>query len=66
MYIRVSYGSYLYILIMWTAGTYNIDTGMIAMLNRKHGFFYKFIHEPVIKKVAFKTEVPFLVLPEAE
>lgn len=44
----------------------NTAAGIIAMLNRKHGFFAKLVREPVIKKVAFKTEVPFLVLPEVE
>ena len=38
---------------------------MVAMINSSHGFFRRLLHEPVIKKVAFKTHVPFLVLPEA-
>lgn len=40
------------------------NVGMIAMINSKHGFFRRLMREPVIKKVAFRTEVPFLVLPE--
>lgn len=42
----------------------NSTIGMVSLLNRKHGFFRKLIREPVIKKVAFRSEVPFLVLPE--
>ncbi len=38
---------------------------LVAMLNSSHGFFQRLLREPVIKKVAFKTHVPFLVLPEA-
>ena len=37
--------------------------GMIAMINRKHGFFSSLVREPVVKRIAFHTEVPFLVLP---
>jgi len=40
------------------------NVGMIAMLNAKHGFFKTLMREPVIEKVAFRTEVPFLVLSE--
>lgn len=42
----------------------NINIGMIAMIKREHGYFQKLIREPIIKKVAYKTEIPFLVLPE--
>ena len=38
--------------------------GMIAMINSRHGFFSTLIREPVVKRIAFHTEVPFLVLPE--
>ena len=38
--------------------------GMIAMINCKHGFFSNLLREPVVKRIAFHTEVPFLVLPE--
>ena len=38
--------------------------GMIAMINCRHGFFSTLLREPVVKRVAFHTEVPFLVLPE--
>ncbi len=44
----------------------NKNVGMIAMMKRRHSFFEKLIHEPVITKVAYKAELPFLVLPEIE
>lgn len=37
--------------------------GMIAMINSQHGFFSNLVREPVVKRIAFHTEVPFLVLP---
>ncbi|TLP81771.1 universal stress protein [Maribacter sp. ACAM166] len=40
------------------------EIGMVALLNTKHGFFQKLLHEPVIKHMAFKTKVPLLVLPQ--
>lgn len=45
-------------------GQKNINIGIIAMIKREHGYFQKLIREPIIKKVAYKTEIPFLVLPE--
>ncbi len=36
--------------------------GMIAMIDYWHSFFEKITDEPVIKKVAFNTKVPFLVM----
>ncbi len=38
-------------------------TGIIAMINSRHGFFSRLVREPVVKKIAFRTHVPFLVLP---
>ena len=38
---------------------------ILAMINSQRGFFRRLLREPVIKKVAFKTHIPFLVLPEA-
>ena len=43
---------------------HNID--MLSMLNSSHGFIRRLLHEPVLKKIAFKTHVPLLVLPEAD
>ena len=40
--------------------------GMIAMINTRHGFFRNLLREPVVKRIAFHTEVPFLVLPEIQ
>jgi len=42
------------------------NAGLIAMINSHHSFFKGLTHEPVVKKVAFKTKIPFLVLPEVE
>jgi len=39
------------------------DIGMIAMVNYWHSFFEKLIKENIIKRVAFHTEVPFLIFP---
>ena len=42
------------------------NAGLIAMINSQHSFFKGLTHIPVVKKVAFKTKIPFLVLPEVE
>ena len=39
---------------------------MLVMFNSGHGFFRRLLTEPIIKKVAFKSHVPFLVLPMAK
>ena len=44
----------------WSEETH---TGMLAMINSQHGFFSRITREPVVKRIAFHTEVPFLVLP---
>lgn len=41
-------------------------TGIIAMINTRHGFFSGLLREPVVKKIAFRSHVPFLVLPEIQ
>jgi|GEM_PF-463139 len=41
----------------------NKNIGMIAMVNYWHSFFEKLTKENVIKRVAFSTEVPFLIFP---
>ena len=41
----------------------NPAIGMVALLKTKHGFFQKLLREPVIRNMAFHTEVPLLVLP---
>jgi len=40
----------------------NID--LLAMVHYKHSFLEKLLREPVIRKVAFHTSTPLLVLPE--
>ena len=44
----------------------NENIGMIAMVNYWHSFFEKLTKENVIKRVAFNTEVPFLIFPLIE
>ncbi|SHJ35496.1 universal stress protein [Pseudozobellia thermophila] len=41
----------------------NKEVGMIAMVNYWHSFFEKLTKENVINRVAFHTEVPFLIFP---
>lgn len=40
----------------------NKNIGMVVLLKNKHGYFNRLIREPVIRNIAFKTELPFLVL----
>ncbi len=39
----------------------NID--MLAMVNYKHSFLEKIGREPVIKRIAFDLDIPFLIIP---
>jgi len=39
----------------------NID--LLTMVNYEHSFLEKITHEPVIKRVAFDLDIPFLVVP---
>ncbi len=39
---------------------------MLAMVNFKHSFLEKLLHEPIIKKLTFNLDIPFLVIPEAD
>lgn len=39
---------------------------IIAMINSSHSLIRRLVTEPIIKKIAFKTHVPFLLLPEAK
>lgn len=41
----------------------NKSVGMIAMVNYWHSFFERLTKENVINRVAFHTEVPFLIFP---
>jgi len=38
--------------------------GLIAMVRHKHSFFVELSRESVVKKMAFKAEVPLLVIPD--
>ncbi|MDV7139817.1 universal stress protein [Maribacter sp. TH_r10] len=38
---------------------------MVALLKTKHGFLHKLLSEPVIRKIVFNTEVPFMVFPQS-
>ncbi len=40
------------------------DMDMLALVHYKHGFLEELIREPVVKRVAFHTQMPLLVLPE--
>lgn len=44
----------------------NPEIGMVALLKTKHGYFQKLLREPVVRNMAFQTEVPLLVLPIIE
>jgi nucleotide-binding universal stress UspA family protein len=37
---------------------------MLSMVNSKHGFLENLLKEAVIKKLAFHTQIPMLILPE--
>jgi nucleotide-binding universal stress UspA family protein len=40
--------------------------GMLAMVRHRHDFLAGLQHEPVIRKIQFMVEVPFLILPDRE
>lgn len=42
----------------------NTEIDMMALIRYQHTFWEKIIGEPVIKKMAFHTKVPLLILPE--
>lgn len=44
----------------------NENIGMISMVNYWHSFFEKLTNENVINRVAFSTEIPFLIFPLIE
>ncbi|QCW99503.1 universal stress protein [Aggregatimonas sangjinii] len=45
--------------------TEELDIHLLAMLNYQHSFLEKISREPVIKRVAFHTQVPLLVIQES-
>ncbi len=43
-----------------------LGIGMLAMVRYEHSFVEKLLREPVIKKMAFHLNIPFLVIPAEE
>ena len=43
-----------------------MDIQLLAMLNYHHSYLEKMTREPVVKRTAFHTNIPLLVLPELE
>ncbi|MDC6387497.1 universal stress protein [Maribacter sp. PR1] len=41
-----------------------MDIHLLAMLNYQHSYMEQLIREPVVKRVAFHTQIPLLVIPE--
>lgn len=44
--------------------TDELDIYLLAMLNYKHSYLEKMMRTPVIKHIAFHTQIPLLVIPE--
>ena len=44
--------------------TEELEIHLLAMLNYQHSFLEKISREPVIKRIAFHTQMPLLVIPE--
>lgn len=40
------------------------DVNLLAMLNYRHSYMERMTREPVVKRVAFHTRIPLLVIPE--
>lgn len=43
-----------------------LDIDMLAMVNYPHSFLDRITHEPVIKRVAFDLDIPFLIMPSTD
>lgn len=41
-----------------------LDIHLLAMLNYQHSYMEKMTREPVVKRLAFHTQIPLLVIPE--
>jgi len=41
-----------------------LDIHLLAMLNYQHSYTERLTREPVVKRIAFHTQVPLLILPE--
>ncbi|MFS4447887.1 universal stress protein [Maribacter sp. 2307UL18-2] len=46
------------------AFTKELDIHLLAMLNYQHSYMERVTREPIVKKVAFHTQIPLLVIPE--
>lgn len=44
--------------------TKELDVHLLAMLNYHHSYMEKITREPVVKRLAFHTQIPLLVIPE--
>ncbi|MDT7827441.1 universal stress protein [Pricia sp. S334] len=44
--------------------TDELDIHLLAMLNYQHSYVERMTREPVVKRVAFHTQIPLLVIPE--
>lgn len=44
--------------------TQELDIHLLAMLNYQHSYMERVTREPIVKKVAFHTQIPLLVIPE--
>jgi len=40
------------------------DIDLLVMINNEHGFLEKMLREPIIEKMVFNIDIPFLVIPE--
>ncbi|SDE48295.1 Nucleotide-binding universal stress protein, UspA family [Pricia antarctica] len=40
------------------------NIGLLVMVNNEHGIFEKMLREPIIEKMVFNIDIPFLVIPE--
>lgn len=41
-----------------------LDIHLLAMLNYQHSYLEKLTREPIVKQIAFHTQIPLLVIPE--
>ncbi|MFC5048091.1 universal stress protein [Aquimarina hainanensis] len=44
--------------------TKELDIYLLAMLYYKHSFIERLTREPIVKRIGFHTQIPFLVIPE--
>jgi nucleotide-binding universal stress UspA family protein len=43
-----------------------LDIDILAMVNYQHSLIQELTHEPVIKRMAFNPDIPFLVIPDGD